>query len=61
MTATKAVPPLDYLKIITWNVAALRPAWRHGLPSVISHLAPDILCLQEAKMSPEAKPPIEKL
>jgi exodeoxyribonuclease-3 len=59
--ASKATPPLEILKIMSWNVASLRAAWRHGLQSYILQTQPDIFCIQETKMSPSAKPPIEDM
>jgi exodeoxyribonuclease III len=39
------------VKITTWNVNGLRSALRSGLPRLVLESAPDILCLQEVKLS----------
>jgi exodeoxyribonuclease-3 len=53
--------PMNLLKITTWNVASLRAAWRHGLELYVRRSDPDIFCIQETKMSPDAKPPITEM
>ena len=41
------------LKMISWNVNGLRAALKKGFEDSISEISPDILCLQETKMSDE--------
>lgn len=41
------------MRIITYNVNGVRAAMTKGLMSWISEAAPDVLCLQEIKASPE--------
>jgi exodeoxyribonuclease-3 len=60
-SVSKSPPPLDLLKIVSWNVASLRAAWDHGFELWVKDADPDILCLQETKMSPDAKPPVESM
>jgi hypothetical protein len=61
ISASKSPPPADLLKIVTWNVASLRAAWEHGFDLYVKHTDPDILYLQETKMSWDAKPPVESM
>lgn len=45
----------DLLKVVTWNVASLRSAVKtNAFHPYIAKECPDILCLQETKMTPEA-------
>lgn len=50
----------NVLKITTYNVASLRAAWNKGFPYYVKSVQPDILCIQETKMHPSAKPPVEE-
>ena len=44
------------MKIITWNVNGLRSAQRQGLVTWLKKYQPDILCLQEIKVSSDKLP-----
>ena len=52
-------PPSSHYKIITWNVAGLRslakPYAKSELKTLIDEEAPDVLCLQETKLSDPAE------
>jgi exodeoxyribonuclease-3 len=61
MSRSERLPPVELLKIVTWNVASLRAAWEHGFELWVKHASPDILCLQETKMSTDAKPSVESM
>ena len=41
------------MKLITWNVNGLRAALRKGLSNFVEAESPDLLCLQEVKLSNE--------
>lgn len=43
------------MKIISWNVNGIRAAVKKGLPSFLSGERPDVLCLQEIKISEAAR------
>jgi exodeoxyribonuclease-3 len=58
---SRSPPPVDLFKIVTWNVASLRAAWEHGFEFYVKHVDADILCLQETKMSADAKPSVESM
>jgi exodeoxyribonuclease-3 len=60
-TSAKREPPMEILKIITFNVASLRAAWGHGLEDYVHRTKPDILLIQETKMSASAKPSIDDM
>ena len=60
-TSTKRIQPENPLTIVTFNVASLRAAWKKGFPEYVSRAKPDIICLQETKMSPTANPGIDTM
>lgn len=41
------------MKLISWNVNGLRAIWRKGFPDLLAQMEPDILCLQEIKITEE--------
>lgn len=43
------------MKIISWNVNGLKSAMNNGFESIINDLSPDIVCLQETKLTKELK------
>ncbi len=45
------------MKILCWNVNGIRAAEKKGLFTWLQKEAPDVLCLQEIKASPEQLPP----
>jgi len=45
------------MKILCWNVNGIRAAEKKGLSLWLKKVAPDILCLQEIKATPEQLPP----
>lgn len=47
----------DICKIVTLNVASLNASVKKGLFKYITDTQPDIICLQETKLHPNAKPP----
>ncbi len=58
---TKRVQPENLLTITTFNVASLRAAWRQGFREYVDTAKPDIICLQETKMSNNASPSIDQM
>lgn len=48
------------MKIISWNVNGLRSVISKGLAKFIEQERPDILCLQETKISPEVVESLDK-
>lgn len=53
---SKIFPPSTHFKIVTWNVAGLRALVKNGyvgseLQQIITEESPDVLCLQETKLS----------
>ena len=60
-TSNKRIQPANLLTIVTFNVASLRAAWRKGFAEYVARAQPDILCVQETKMSKTATPGIEEL
>ena len=44
-------------KLISWNVNGLRACMGKGFADSIAHLSPDILCLQETKLSVDTEHP----
>lgn len=47
------------LKILSWNINGLRAAASHGLGAVLASQSPDIIGLQEIKVSNEARTKVE--
>ena len=48
------------IKLISWNVNGLRACMKKGFEQSVAQLNPDILCLQETKLSPDTEhPPLE--
>jgi hypothetical protein len=45
--------PAGTLKLISWNVASLRACLEKGFRAYVEREAPDMLCLQETKLSAE--------
>jgi len=43
------------MKIISWNVNGIRAAVKKGLPAFLKNQRPDVLCLQEIKISDAAR------
>lgn len=43
------------MKLISWNVNGIRAAAKHGLAIFLQETAPDVLCLQETKISASAR------
>jgi exodeoxyribonuclease III len=41
------------MKLVSWNVNGLRSVLKKDFAKSVSHLAPDVLCLQEIKARPE--------
>lgn len=56
-----SVPPNEIVSITTFNVASLRAAWRQGFQEYMRKANPDIICLQETKMSANANPSIDTM
>ncbi len=43
--------------IVSWNVNGIRAAARHGFLDWLSNASPDVLCVQETKLSADKLPP----